>query len=189
MTSSKTKTKKSFWRIADSFEGDKVVWIIVLMLFLFSLVCMFSSTSKLLKGEMTRIDLLRTQLYVVLGGLVVIIICYNIKNIDFFRKLSVIGFPLSFLLLLLLDIRINTSLVKAIEINGAYRILSINGVQFHIFEVVKVAMVMYFAWALDAYKKGKLRGPEKDIWKKVLTNSIRLPARRSISMPRSLSHS
>ena len=74
MTSSKTKTKKSFWRIADSFEGDKVVWIIVLMLFLFSLVCMFSSTSKLLKGEMTRIDLLRTQLYVVLGGLVVIII-------------------------------------------------------------------------------------------------------------------
>lgn len=168
MTSSKTKTKKSFWRIADSFEGDKVVWIIVLMLFLFSLVCMFSSTSKLLKGEMTRIDLLRTQLYVVLGGLVVIIICYNIKNIDFFRKLSVIGFPLSFLLLLLLDIRINTSMVKAIEINGAYRILSINGVQFHIFEVVKVAMVMYFAWALDAYKKGKLRWPEKDIWKKVL---------------------
>ena len=42
------KTKKStFWTFADHFEGDKVVWIIVLLLFLASIVCMFSSSSRL----------------------------------------------------------------------------------------------------------------------------------------------
>jgi cell division protein FtsW len=37
-----------------------------------------------------------------------------------------------------------------------------------VFEVVKVAMVLYLAWAMDALKQGKLKGPSKPIWKKIL---------------------
>ena len=74
------KTKKStFWTFADHFEGDKVVWIIVLLLFLASIVCMFSSSSRLLKDEMSRIDVVTEQFKTVLGGLVLVILLYNIK--------------------------------------------------------------------------------------------------------------
>ena len=160
--------KTSIWTFADHFEGDKVVWIIVLMLFLFSIVCMFSSSSRLLRDGMTRLDLVKNQFLVALAGMVVIIILYNIKNIKFFRWCSQWGFLISFVLLFLLDMHINVPFLKAININNAYRILSVGGFQVHVFEVVKVAMVLYLAWAMDALKRGELRGPEKVIYKKIL---------------------
>ena len=160
--------KTSIWTFADQFEGDKVVWIIVLLLVLFSIVCMFSSSSRLLRDGMTRLDLVKNQFFVVLGGMAVIIVLYNIKNIKFFRWCSQWGFLISFLLLGMLDLHVNLPFLKALNINNAYRILSIAGFQVHVFEVVKVAMVLYLAWAMDALKRGELRGPEKEIWKKVI---------------------
>ena len=162
------KKKISFWTFADHFEGDKVVWIIVLLLVLFSIVCMFSSSSRLLRDGMTRLDLVKSQFFVVLAGLAVIIICYNIKNIKFFRWCSQWGFLISFLLLALLDAHVSLPFLKALNINNAYRILSIAGFQVHVFEVVKVAMVLYLAWAMDALKRGELRGPSDILWKKIL---------------------
>ncbi len=159
--------KRTVWNFFDRIEGDKVVWIIVLMLILFSIVCIFSSTSRLLEGTQTRIDIVRSQLLVVLGGLALIIVCYNIKSIKFFRRLSKWGFLFSFALLALLLSKVNLPFLRSIEINGARRILQVAGFQVHVFEVVKVAMVMYLAWALDAIKKKELKWPAKDIWKKI----------------------
>ena len=158
--------KRTFWNFADSFEGDKVVWIIVLLLILFSIVCMFSSSSRLLRDGMTRLDLVKSQLLVVLAGLGVIIVLYNIKNIGFFRWFSKWGFLLSFVLLGLLDAHVSLPFIKAVNINNAWRILTIAGFQVHVFEVVKVAMVLYLAWAMDALKQGKIRWPEQLFWKK-----------------------
>ena len=167
-----TKTRKfSLWTFADRFEGDKVVWIILLMLCLISIVCMFSSTSRLLKGDTTRLDLVREQAILVGAGLVVIIIMYNIRNIKVFRWCSMVfGFSVPFLLLLLLDLRIRIpNVIEAIYVNGAYRILQVGGLQIHVFEVVKVAMVLYLAWALDAFRKGELKGARlSPLWKKIL---------------------
>ena len=160
--------KKSIWNFADNLEGDKVVWIIVLMLILFSIVCIFSSTSRLLEGGQTRLDIVRSQLIIVAAGLGLIILCYNIKNIKFFQWCSQWGFLVSMVLLILLQSKISTPILKSIELNGARRILQLGGVQIHVFEVVKVAMVMYLAWALDALKKGTLKGPKKMIWKKIM---------------------
>ena len=160
--------KTSIWTFADHFEGDKVVWIIVLMLFLFSIVCMFSSSSRLLRDGMTRLDLVKNQFFVALAGMAVIIILYNIKNIKFFRWCSQWGFLISFLLLGLLDAHVSLPFIKALNINNAYRILSIAGFQVHVFEVVKVAMVLYLAWAMDALRRGELRGPESLFWKKTI---------------------
>ena len=39
--------KNSFWNFVDALEGDKVVWMITLMLILISIVAIFSSTSQL----------------------------------------------------------------------------------------------------------------------------------------------
>ena len=154
--------KRTVWNYFDRIEGDKVVWIIVLMLILISIVCIFSSTSRLLEGSQTRLSIVKSQLLVVAGGLAVIIVCYNIKNIKFFRWLSKWGFPLSFLLLALLISKIDTPVVRSIELNGARRILQIAGFQIHVFEGVKVAMVMYLAWAIDALKKGELKKPRNE---------------------------
>ena len=161
--------KSSFWNFADRFEGDKVVWIIVLLLFLFSIVCMFSSTSRLLDEGATRVDLVKEQFIVVLIGLGIIIGLYNIRSVKFFRFFSAFGFATSFILLLLLDTRIQLPFMRAIEINGAYRILKMGAVQVHVFEVVKVAMVMYLAFAIDALKRDALplRGLSEE-WRKVI---------------------
>ena len=161
--------KSSFWNFADRFEGDKVVWIIVLLLFLFSIVCMFSSTSRLLDEGATRVDLVKEQFVVVLFGLAIIIGLYNIRNIRFFRFFSAFGFATSFILLLLLDSKVQLPFMRAIEFNGAYRILKIGSLQVHVFEVVKVAMVMYLAFAIDALKRDAL--PLKKLseeWRKII---------------------
>ena len=145
--------KKTFWNFFDNLEGDKVVWMIVLMLILASVLCIFSSTSRLLDGDETRLDMVRNQFLIVILGLGIIILCYNIKSMELFKWFSKFGFIISFILLLLLDIHIKTPFVKAINLNDAYRILQIEGVQIHVFEVVKVAMIMYIAWTLDYIKK------------------------------------
>ena len=148
-----------------------MVWIIVLLLFLASIVCMFSSSSRLLKDEMSRIDVVTEQFKTVLGGLVLVILLYNIKRISIFRVASSFGLLLSFVLLLLLDLRISTPVVKAIDTNGAYRVLQFNGMQIHVFEIVKVAMVMYLAWAIDAIKRNCRLMPGRSLsekWKKIL---------------------
>ena len=160
--------KRTVWNFFDRIEGDKVVWIIVLMLILISIVCIFSSTSRLLEGSQTRLDIVKSQLFVVAAGLALIIVCYNIKNIKIFRWLSQWGALVSFVLLGLLLTKIDTPIIRSIELNGARRILQIAGFQMHVFEVVKVAMVLYLAWAMDALKKGELKWPKKEIWKKIL---------------------
>lgn len=160
--------KRTVWNFFDRIEGDKVVWIIALVLILISIVCIFSSTSRLLEGSQTRVDIVKSQLFIVAAGLMLIIVCYNIKNIKLFRWFSMWGFPFSFILLGLLLTKIDLPFLKSVEINGARRILTVFHVQVHVFEVVKVAMVLYLAWALDALKKGELIGPSSLLGKKIL---------------------
>lgn len=146
-----------------------MVWIIALLLILISIVCIFSSTSRLLDPGQTRVDIMKRQMMIVAAGLAIIITCYNIKDIKVFRWFSKWCFPISFILLLLLDTHADMSPVfKSVSVHGAYRILNIFGVSVHVFEVVKVLMVLYLAWAIDAYRKKELKGPKKDIWKKIL---------------------
>lgn len=151
------KGKKNFWNYVDNLEGDKVVWIIALMLMMISVICIFSSTSRLLSGAQTRLDMVKEQLFVVGMGLGLLIICYNIKNLKFLKWCSMLGFGLSMVLLLALVSGINLGFVKSISINGARRILQVGSLQLHVNEVVKVAMVMYLAWAIDAFHNKELR--------------------------------
>lgn len=152
-----SKKKRTFWTFFDSLEGDKVVWIVVLMLIMISIVCLFSSTSRLLTGNQTRLDIVRGQSLIAALGLGLIVLCYNIKNIKVFRWFAKWGALVSMLLLLLLVSRIDTPFIKSIELNGARRILQVGGFQIHVYEVVKVAMVVYMAWALDAIDRKKVK--------------------------------
>jgi len=160
--------KSSEIRFIDRLRGDKVVWIIVLFLCMFSLVSIFSSTSQLATGTMSRIDIARGQLATILLGLAVIVGVYNINSIKVFKLFSSLGFPVSIFLLLLLDLHINTGFLQARAVNGAWRILVVAGKQIHVYEIVKVAMVMYLAWAIDRFKKGGFRfGHFSPRWQKI----------------------
>ncbi len=140
--------ERRLWNLVDRLEGDKVVWIIALMLLLISVVCIFSSSSRLLGDGQTRLDIVGGQLKMVLVALGVIIICYNIKSIGLLRWFSKWGFLVSLTFLVLLQF-------IGSEINGARRVIMIGGFQLHVFEVVKVAMVMYMSWAVDAIMRNK----------------------------------
>lgn len=162
------KKKRNLWNIFETFEGDKVVWMIVLLLMLISVLCMFSSTSRLLSSGQSRIDVVKDQLILVAAGIGIIILIYNIRHLGIIRWLSKFGFAVSLLLLAVLDLRLDLGFVRSIEINGARRILQVGPVQVHVFEVVKVAMIMYLAWAMDAHKRGKLKWGNTDLAKKII---------------------
>ena len=162
--------KKNSWVLAmmDRLQGDKVIWMILLMLILISVVCMFSSTSRLLEGGRTRVDIVRSQLGIVAVGLGIVLVCYNIRSIEFFRKLSFWMLPLSlFMLIALRVLPGGNGFISAPTINGAKRVLAIMGKQIHVLEIVKIAMVLYLGWALDALKNKRLVWPEKEIWQNI----------------------
>ena len=148
---------KKFWNFVGNLQGDKVVWMIVLLLILLSIVAIFSSTPLLaIQQHTTRAAIMKEQLLISLAGLFFIILCYNIRSQRFFRAVSKLGWGFSMLLLIFLVAHGNLGVIKALYINDAWRSISVFGFQVHVFEVVKVAMVMYLSWAVDAYQNKKL---------------------------------
>ena len=126
-----------FWNFIDNIEGDKVVWVIVFMLIIFSILAIFSSTSLLTEGSKDRMDFIRDHVIVVGIGLGLISILYNIKRIGVFRVVSQLGFFVSFILLAILDLHVKIpGVIEAEYINGAWRTLKVAGFQLRVFEVV-----------------------------------------------------
>ena len=160
--------KKGFWNFIDRIEGDKVVWIIVFMLTMISALAIFSSTSQLTDAKSDRIDLIKNHSFFIIIGYIIIFILYKIKRIGWFRVISKMGYGLSLILLILLASHADLGFIKAQYINNAWRTLSVFGFQLHVFEVVKVAMVMYLAWALHAYRQD-----QEDLAKKKVSKTFK----------------
>ena len=138
-------------KIFKRFEGDKVILIIVLFLMLISFLAIFSSTP-MLPAQSDRLDTMADHGKIAMLGVGLILVIYKMK-LTLIRRLSSLGFIISFVLLFMLLIKVNIpGLIKTEVINGAVRNFKIWGVQVHVFEIVKVAMVMYLAWAMNAIK-------------------------------------
>ena len=172
------KNKSNLWNFLDNLEGDKVVWMIVLLLMLISIVAIFSSTSQLALSQKTsRMAIVGEQMLITLIGLGVIVVCYNIRSIGFFRVVSQFGYFVSMFLLLILASHKTVGPFKPVMINSAWRIVNIGGFQVHVFEVVKIAMVMYLSWAVNAYRNDKfmianILSSKYSFWKKPLVKKI-----------------
>ncbi len=156
------KTKNStlgfLWNLMDRFSGDKVIFLIALFLMLISVISVFSSTP-LLARELgsDRMSIMVDQLKAVAVGFGIIFLIYFFGKVEWYRRLSMLGFAVSFAILLVLVFNLNLGVVKAGSINGARRILTVAGKQIHVYEFVKVFMIMYLGWALDAYKSHNFR--------------------------------
>jgi len=143
----------SIWQRMLNLEGDKVILIIILLLILISFLAIFSSTP-LLPAQSSRLATMKDHGIVVFLGIAVMFILYHF-NIKWIKKLSQWGFLLSFVMLVMLLCRIDLGFIKTQTINGALRNFIVAGYQIHVFEVVKVAMVLYLSWAMTAIDEDK----------------------------------
>ncbi len=190
----KTGKRRNIWNWMEGFKGDKVILIVALLLMLTSVISVFSSTPLLaIEKGIDRISIMTSQLKVVAVGVVVILLLYIFGRSRFFRFFGRFGFLLSFAMLLILVLNLNLGFVEAGEINGARRIIKVFGKQLHVYEFVKVFMILYLAWALDAYKRGEFRltkwiaslSPKlefltRPVWEKVV--NIYLPVALTLGM-------
>ncbi len=145
-----------------SFKGDKVILIVAFLLMLVSLIAVPSS-APLLAQEMGigRIDIMTSQLTVVLIGAATILFFYFFGGTRLYRFIGRFGFALSLAMLLILVLDLDLGFAKAGSINGAQRVIVILGKQLHVYEFVKVLMVLYTAWALDTYRNGAFKMSKK----------------------------
>ncbi|MBQ7273697.1 MAG: FtsW/RodA/SpoVE family cell cycle protein [Bacteroidales bacterium] len=144
----------SLFNLMDRFTGDKVILLIALFLMLVSVVSVFSSTPLLARELGTgRMDIMLDQLKAVAMGFIFIFLLYFFGRVEIYRRLSMLGFAVTFGILIILVLNLNLGIVKAGSINGARRILVVAGKQIHVYEFVKVFMIMYLGWALDTFKR------------------------------------
>ena len=172
----------SLFNLMDRFSGDKVILLIALFLMLISVISVFSSTPLLAREMGTdRMNIMVDQLKAVALGFVLIFALYWFGRVEWYRWLSKFGFVVSLGILVILVFNLNLGLVKAGSINGARRILVVAGKQIHVYEFVKVFMIMYLGWALDTFKNHgfkwtsllaekfeRLAFLDKDFWQKAV---------------------
>lgn len=134
-------SKSGIWNIIDTIQGDKVIWIVVIMLILYSSVAIFSSSSlKANELGVGRWDVFMDHMTGVGVGILVIFFFYFFGRIGLIRVISQLCFAGSLLLLVLLMTGDNL------------RALDLGPVSIQPFEFVKVGMVLYLSWAVQAYK-------------------------------------
>ena len=153
-TSENSTIKKGLWNLIDRIEGDKVVWVIVFMLLMISWLAIFSSTPLLaLEMHTDRISIMKEQMGITVLGLAVLLLFFSIRSVKLLQFISQLGFFGSVFLLLILLCRKDIGFIHVEVRNEAVRNLSVFGMQIHVFEIVKVAMVMYLSWAMHEVKQ------------------------------------
>ena len=139
----KNGKRRNIWNWMEGFKGDKVILIVALLLMLISVISVFSSTPLLaIEKGIDRISIMTSQLKVVAVGVVVILLLYIFGRSRAFRFFGRFGFLLSFSMLVILVFNLKLGIVEAGEINGARRIIKVFGKQLHVYEFVKVFMIL-----------------------------------------------
>jgi cell division protein FtsW len=130
--------------IQKYMKGDKVIWIIALIISVYSLLAVYSSAGQLAfryKGGNTEYYLI--QRFIMLGlGMLLMFGAHRVKY-TVFSKLSVIGLLVSIPLLLI-------TLIMGSNINDASRWLTIPGVpiSFQTSDLAKIVLLIYVARTL-----------------------------------------
>ncbi len=132
-------------KIKRYIKGDKVIWLVIMILLVISLLSVYSSTGSLAyqyRGGDTIYYLMRQLRFILLG--VVIIFFVHLIPYQVFSRLSLVALWLAVPLLIL-------TLVAGQSINDATRWLQIPGTSFTIqtSDFAKIALVMYMARILS----------------------------------------
>ena len=148
-----------FEKITKNIKGDKYIWVIVLILSLFSLLAVYSSTGTLAykyRAGNTEYYLMK-QVLIIGGGLVLMYLTHLI-NYKYFSRISQILYYLSIILLVL-------TLFFGTDINEAKRWITLPGVNltFQTSDLAKFALIMYLARMLSK-KQDIVRSFSEGFW-------------------------
>jgi len=138
------------------FKGDKVIWIILLLLSLLSLLIVYSSTGALAyrvaSGNTFRF--LVRQIFFLGAGIGVILIMVNVFPVKIYSRVANWALWLSIGFLIFAVVMRGTSFVSA-----SGRTITILGLSFQPAELAKIALILYTARILG--KRQKTKG---DLW-------------------------
>jgi cell division protein FtsW len=127
--------------IFEQIKGDKVIWMIVIMLSIISTLAVYSSISTLAykSGSGNQEIILIKHLVTVALGLGLMYLVHNIRY-SYFSRISQLAFWISVPLLLL-------TLVLGTNLNDASRWLTVPGlgISFQTSDLAKLALIMYLA--------------------------------------------
>lgn len=148
-----------FEKITKNIKGDKYIWVIVLILSLFSLLAVYSSTGTLAykyRAGNTEYYLMK-QVLIIGGGLVLMYLTHLI-NYKYFSRISQILYYFSIILLVL-------TLFFGTDINEAKRWITLPGVNltFQTSDLAKFALIMYLARMLSK-KQDMVRSFSEGFW-------------------------
>ncbi len=146
-TTRKEGGKTGIWNFIDRIQGDKVIWIVFILLILYSLIVNFSATSMRVTMSHTRLDIFKEHIIFVALAFGIVFLIYFFMRVGFLRWLSQFGFVLSVGLLGLLLFGHHSVMG-----NSAVRGIRIFNFELQVFEFVKIFMVMYLSWAVHTYK-------------------------------------
>ena len=125
------------------FGGDKVLWVIIIVLMTISVLVVYSSTAKMAympSSSNSTSEFLHSQLWLLAGCAFIMFLVHRI-NSHWFRRVAYGTFIIALGLSLAVHF-VGTST------NGAARWINIAGFQFQPSEMLKVALVMYLARVL-----------------------------------------
>lgn len=133
------------------FKGDKVIWILFLMLCLISIVEVFSASSTLIYSTGDHWGPITQHSIFLMTGTLIVVLCHNVPY-RWFQVIPVLLLPVSILFLLMLlvfkDLHIAGLLVIE-KTNDAGRWIKLLGVTFQPSEIAKMAVVVVTAYILS----------------------------------------
>ncbi|MCD7817115.1 MAG: FtsW/RodA/SpoVE family cell cycle protein [Bacteroides sp.] len=143
--------------LRNLFKGDKVVWIIYLLLCLISIIEVFSASSTLTYKSGDHWGPITTHMLLLMTGTVVVIIAHNIPT-RWFKAFNAL-LPLSWLMLIAVFI------IGALT-NGAKRWIDLGLFRFQPSEVAKMATIITVAYILSRLQEEN--GANKRAFKYIL---------------------
>ena len=124
--------------LAKTLQGDRVVWIIFALLFVISIVEMFSASSMLVHWSgSVQGPILRHVVFFVVGFMALMIV--QLVDFKHIRLLGYVGLAASWMLLLY------TSFFGGVEQAGAARWIDIGGFRFQPSEIAKLSLIVVVA--------------------------------------------
>lgn len=130
-------------RLLAELRGDRVIWMIVLILSVFSVLAVYSSTGTLARGSQTQTFLIRHSA-IIFGGLAMVYIFYLLHYMQFSRIAP-------YLLLICIPLLVYT-LAMGTDINNAKRwiMIPILNLSFQTSDLAKLALIMYVARVISS---------------------------------------
>lgn len=133
-------------RIYAELQGDRAIWMIVVVLAIFSVLTVYSATGHIsfkYRGGATESYLMK-HLFFIIGGLVLTYLCYLMHYTQYSKVAPV-------LLLISIPLLVYT-VAFGVEVNEARRWLEIPfiGIKFQTSDLAKIALIIYVARAISS---------------------------------------